>query len=109
IPSQVEASLIKMRSLLIPASSYSVISFLAFSMLASLSKDNLASTSVDTRPGMMFRISWPNKTQVMSIAASVCSSKKIFQFSTTYFFWLAAARINDGLVVASVGLNCSIA
>lgn len=34
---------------------------------------NLASTSVETRPGMMFKISTPNKTANLSIAASTCS------------------------------------
>ncbi|KYM80492.1 hypothetical protein ALC53_09042 [Atta colombica] len=70
MPSQVDASLIKMRSLLTPSPSYKAINLFAFSILASLLKDNLASTSVETLPGIIFKISLPNKTHVISRAAS---------------------------------------
>ena len=52
-------------------------------MLASVSNDRRASTSVDTRPGTIFRISCPNRTSSRShnsavsslaCAATVCSS-----------------------------------
>ncbi|EZA59074.1 hypothetical protein X777_15715 [Ooceraea biroi] len=66
MPSQVDASLMRTRSLLIPSPSYKATNLFAFSMLASLLKDNLASTSVETLPGIMFRISLPNRTHVMS-------------------------------------------
>jgi len=75
MPSQVDASLIKMRSLLTPSPSYRAINLFAFSILASLLKDNLASTSVETLPGIIFKISLPNRTHVMSRAASTCSAK----------------------------------
>jgi len=75
MPSQVDASLIKMRSLLTPSPSYRAINLFAFSILASLLKDNLASTSVETLPGIIFKISLPNRTQVISRAASTCSAK----------------------------------
>ena len=57
-------------------------------MLASLLKDNLASTSVETLPGMIFKISLPNRTHVMSKAASTCSLKvlkQINQFIVHFF------------------------
>lgn len=75
MPSQVDASLIKIRSLLTPSPSYRAINLFAFSMLASLLNDNLASTSVETLPGIIFKISLPNKTHVISRAASTCSDK----------------------------------
>ena len=37
-------------------------------------KEKLASTSVDTRPGTIFRISLPNSTSSRSIAFSLCTS-----------------------------------
>lgn len=75
MPSQVDASLIKTRSLLTPSPSYKAINLFAFSILAFLLKDNLASTSVETLPGIIFKISLPNKTHVISRAASICSAK----------------------------------
>ena len=39
-------------------------------MDAFLSKENLASTSVDTLPGTMFKISLPNSTRTLSRVAS---------------------------------------
>lgn len=79
IPSHVEASLINTRFLFTPSSSYKAINRLAFSMLASLLKDNLASTSVETLPGIVFKISLPKRTHVMSKAASTCSVKVLKQ------------------------------
>lgn len=51
IPSQVDASLIKIRDLSIPASWYKLISLWAFSIEPALSNDKRASTSVEMRPG----------------------------------------------------------
>ena len=48
IPSQVAAILIKMRDLSIPASLYKSMIRRAFAMVASVSKERRASTSVDT-------------------------------------------------------------
>lgn len=64
MPSQVEPNLIKIRLRSTPNSSYNEISFSAFSTLAFVSNDKRASTSVDTRPGMIFKISTPNKTEM---------------------------------------------
>ena len=82
-------------------------------MLAFLSKENLASTSVETLPGTIFKISLPNCTRRLSSVASTCSSTVLpccFPYSTAasisfaYSGFLAAARISEGLVVASCGL-----
>ena len=62
MPSQVDAILMRMRSFLTPTESYSAMSSLAFFFVASLSKERRASTSVETRPGIIFRISFPNST-----------------------------------------------
>jgi hypothetical protein len=45
-----------------PTLSYSAINSLAFFLVASVSNDKAASTSVETRPGMMARICLPNST-----------------------------------------------
>lgn len=95
IPSHVEANLMSTLSLVMPCSLYMLMSFFAFSTLASVSNDNLkireiffylltgsaneminylASTSVETRPGTILRISVPKRTNNLSIAASSCSS-----------------------------------
>lgn len=39
--------------------------------------ENLASTSVETRPGMILRISLPNSTRRRSMAFSACSSRSL--------------------------------
>ena len=62
IPSQVEAILIKILSFSIPTDLYKSMSWWAFAFVAALSKERRASTSVDTRPGMIARISLPNST-----------------------------------------------
>merc|ERR1712072_1653225 len=46
----------------------------ALSMLPCLSKEQAASTSVETLPGTMFRISLPNWTRRKSKVCSTCSS-----------------------------------
>lgn len=82
----------------------------ALSTEAFLSKENLASTSVETLPGTMLRISLPNCTRRLSNVASTCSSMLLpcfFPYATAssmsfaYSGFLDAARINEGLVVAS--------
>lgn len=82
----------------------------AFSTLAFSSNENLASTSVDTFPGTMFKISLPNCTSKLSSVASTWSSMFLPCFlpyahassmSLAYSGFLEAARIKEGLVVAS--------
>src|ERR1700712_4964009 len=58
-PSHVEASLISTRSRPMPCSLYRAISSRPLAIDASVSNDRRASTSVDTRPGMILRISVP--------------------------------------------------
>ena len=100
MPSHVDDSLISTRSLEIPACSYASINWSAFAICASLSNDNLwpfkfsmnkinqwnqretsnhlivylASTSVLTRPGIIFSISIPKRTKSLSHAKTTCSS-----------------------------------
>lgn len=62
MPSHVDANLIKMRLRSMPNSSNIAINFNALSMLVLVSKDRRASTSIDTRPGTIFKISIPNNT-----------------------------------------------
>lgn len=70
MPSYVEAIFISTRSLSMPRSLYKDISFVAFSIVASVLYDSLkamdrdyrASTSVDTLPGTILRISAPKFT-----------------------------------------------
>ena len=85
----------------------------AFSMLLFSSKESFASTSVLTRPGTILRISLPNWTRRLSSVASTWSSMSLPCFlpyaqassmSFAYSGFLDAARIRDGLVVASCGL-----
>src|SRR3569833_913656 len=76
------------------------------------------STSVDTLPGMMARISLPNSTRSRSRAASTWSStdppfflaySMATSISLAYSGLLAACRIREGLVVASWGLYLPMA
>lgn len=64
---QVDAILIKILDLSIPASSYSLIILLALSIVAFLSKLNLASTSVEIYPYINLLISTPKFTAILSI------------------------------------------
>lgn len=91
IPSQVEAILIRTRDLSMPRDLYSCsllapgsyfVSRILTSMMcralsteALVSKEKRASTSVDTFPGTIFRISFPNSTSRRSRVASVFSSR----------------------------------
>src|SRR5690554_7495948 len=76
MPSQVAAILIKIRSRLMPSASYNATILRAFAMVASLSNDNLASTSVDTKPGIIDRISQPIVTANLSVA--LCRGESLF-------------------------------
>lgn len=83
----------------------------------SVLKENRASTSVDTLPGMMLRISLPNCTSRLSNVASTFSSMLLPCFlpystaasiSFAYSGFLDAARMSEGFVVASWGLYLSM-
>lgn len=84
---------------------------------ASVSKEKRASTSVETLPGTIFKISVPNCTRRLSRVASTCSSTVLPCFlpystaasiSLAYSGFLDAARMSEGLVVASWGLYLSM-
>lgn len=77
-----------------------------------MSKEKRASTSVDTFPGMILRISLPNCTSRLSRVASTCSSmffpcflpySTAASMSLAYSSFFDAARIKEGFVVASWG------
>lgn len=85
---------------------------------ALVSKENRASTSVETLPGTIARISRPNSTRRRSRAWSTCWSRSPpcslpqaieESMSLAYSGFLAAARIREGLVVASWGLYLAMA
>ena len=84
---------------------------------AFVSKEKRASTSVETLPGTTFRISFPNWTRRLSNVASTWSSMlsacclphaTAASISFAYSGFLEAARISEGLVVASWGLYLSM-
>ena len=75
MPSQVEAILIRMRSLPMPIDLYRSMMCSALSIEACVSKEKRASTSVLTLPGMICRISLPNSTRSRSSVASTFWSK----------------------------------
>ena len=90
----------------------------ALSMEPCLSNEKRASTSVETLPGTILRISFPNSTKSRSRVASTCSSMPFacdLPYSTAtsmsfaYSGFFDAARIKDGFVVASCGLYLPIA
>ena len=85
----------------------------ALALVPSLSKERRASTSVETLPGMIWRISLPNSTRRRSRQASTWVSTSpplLLAYSTAtsmslaYSGFLEAARMREGLVVASWGL-----
>lgn len=100
IPSQVEASLMRILSFSIPCSLYILISLMALATLAALSKDSLkiimsikqflilflfshfASTSVETRPGTIFKISVPKRTSNLSMDSSNFSALVLINYAT---------------------------
>jgi len=47
-------------------------SYRALAFVAALSKERQPCTSVETRPGMIARISWPNLSSSQSIVALAC-------------------------------------
>lgn len=82
----------------------------ALSTEAFVSKEKRASTSVETLPGMILRISLPNSTRRLSRAASTWASispplplaySTAASISLAYSAFLEAARMSEGLVVAS--------
>ena len=100
----------------IPEASYRSISCCALVMEAWQSKDSRASTSVDTLPGMTFRISVPNATARLSMPMASCYwllPVPIFAITAStidlYPGICAAFRSSDGLVVASSGAYWLIA
>ncbi len=106
MPSQVAATLISTRSRPMPAAAYRSISRCALAIVPSTSKDSRASTSVDTRPGMMPRISRPKRTSSRSQTSAAVSSgcaATVSSSSGRYSGLPTAFRISVGLVVASRG------
>ena len=84
---------------------------------ASVSKEKRASTSVETLPGTILRISLPNCTSRLSNVASTWFSTSFpcalpYLTAASISFWyssfLDAARMSEGLVVASWGLYLSM-
>ncbi len=76
--------------------------------VAAVSKDRRASTSVETRPGMIERISVPKRTSRRSMTSSSGLPACFFTPSSSsgrYSGFCTALRISDGLVVASCGLE----
>ena len=79
---------------------------LARATVAGVSKLKRASTSVDTRPGMVAKISQPKRTSRRSICASIGSfpcAATVALSKGRYSGFSTAFKINDGLVVASCG------
>jgi hypothetical protein len=83
-----------------------------------MSNENRASTSVETFPGTICKISLPNSTKRRSRVASTFSSIVLpwslpyataTSMSLAYSGFLVAARMREGLVVASWGLYFPIA
>lgn len=54
-------------------------------MVASLLKERRASTSVETRPGTIFKISAPKLTKSLSVANSSFSSSELVQIISLLF------------------------
>ena len=78
----------------------------------SVEKEKRASTSVETLPGTIWRISLPNWTRRLSRVTSTWFSRSVPFFlpyataasiSFAYSGFLEAARMSEGLVVASWG------
>lgn len=78
----------------------------------SVEKEKRASTSVETLPGTIWRISLPNWTRRLSRVTSTWFSMSVPFFlpyataasiSLAYSGFLEAARMSEGLVVASWG------
>ena len=108
MPSQVEAILISTRSHGMPCASYSAMMRRARATVAAVSKLRRASTSVDTRPGMVFKISQPKRTNRWSITTSSGWPRCAATASASrgaYSGFCTAFKIKDGLVVASCGWN----
>ena len=112
MPSQVEAIFTRMRSRGMPAALYSAMSSRALATVAALSKERRASTSVETRPGTILRISVPKAMSRASTAAATpldLLSWAAFWRSAWYSGIWTAFRMRLGLVVASRGLKAFMA
>lgn len=55
-------------------------------------KNNLASTSVDTLPGIIFKISQPNSTNNLSMAELSCSSGVLKKY---LWFKISSLRLQE--------------
>ena len=108
MPSQVAAILMSTRSMWTPWAWYSSIRRSARVAVGLVSKLRRASTSVDTRPGMVARISQPKRTSSLS-TTSVRSRPRhcatVSCNSGAYSLFCTALRMSEGLVVASCGRN----
>ncbi len=106
MPSHVDATLISTRWRSMPCWSYSAMIWCAFAIVPAVSNDSRASTSVETRPGTIFRISAPNAISSGSMTSpdgSARWSATTFSTSDRYASLPTAFRISDGFVVASCG------
>ena len=108
MPSQVEAILMSTRSMCTPSAWYSSIRRSARATVAEVLNDRRASTSVETRPGMVFRISQPKRTSMRSMTSSRLRPlywATVARISGAYSGFCTALRMSEGLVVASRGWN----
>jgi len=87
IPSHVDAILIKTLSFSIPASLYRAMISRAFLIFAAVSYERRASTSVDTRPGTILRISIPKSTANFSKAGSTPPCLRPYAIASVTKFW----------------------
>ena len=84
-------------------------------MVAGVSKDNRASTSVETRPGTICRIFSPKMVNKSSMMSRINSARGKFAPSRSATAWSSngaysgcetALKMSEGFVVASCGENC---
>ena len=105
-------TLIKIRSLLIPSSSYILIKVRALAIIFWVSKLRRASTSVETRPGTISRIALPKRTLSLSMRTSISSflsspacsySLEQYTLLITLAYFMAASTMWEysGLVAAA--------
>src|SRR5256885_146741 len=100
MPSQVEAILMSTRSMCTPSAWYSSIRRSARATVAEVLKDRRASTSVETRPGMVFRISQPKRTSMRSMTSSRLRPlywATVARISGAYSGFCTALRMSEGL------------
>ena len=103
MPSQVAATLMSTRSMWMPSAWYSSMMRSARVIVALVSKLRRASTSVDTRPGMVARISQPKRTSRRSMISSMARPfhRATVDCSTGHIPALHRLEDQGGLVVAS--------